>query len=349
MCTYAFVPGGGETFPLNLANIMSSFGYTVTVMSFNGEKCNYDIKRKLYPRIPVVTRVGALREICTNFDIDIIHSHHACVDMTILGLFPKKSKIQKVISLHGMYESMPKEYLASCIKKISNNEIKFVYTAKKNKHIFDLNGINTTEFVKIPNMLSSIEINDIDLSKYHITEDSFVVTVVSRAIAEKGWEDAIRAINYARELSSIDIHLLLIGEGPMIESLNCYKGGHIHFLGFRDNIRDYYKVSDIGLLPSKFPGESYPLVLIDCIFAGTPFLATDIAEIKDMLTCNEGVAGDVFGINNWELDYKEIGELILRYVNDSEYVAQKRTMVSKVRSKFNSIDIAKLYDAVYRR
>ena len=36
----------------------------------------------------------------------------------------------------------------------------------------------------------------------------------------------------------------------------------------------------MGLMPSRFKGESYPLVVIDCLFAGKPVLASNIGEVK---------------------------------------------------------------------
>ena len=70
----------------------------------------------------------------------------------------------------------------------------------------------------------------------------------------------------------------------------------VHYLGFRSNIRDYFAASDIGFLPSRFKGESFPLVLIDCVLSGKPVLASDVGEIRYMLDSTDGLAGELFDL-----------------------------------------------------
>ena len=199
------------------------------------------------------------------------------------------------------------------LKKLLDNKTSLVYTAEKNIELFKKFNLETSEIVKINNALNDKVINPVDLSKYGIKESSYIMTMVSRAIPEKGWEEAVKIIKHAREISGKDIHLLMIGDGPEAIKLETKEKetDYIHFLGFKSNIRDYFKASHLGLLTSKFKGESYPLVLIDCLVSGTPFLASDIGEIKEMLKTKDGsLAGNTFKLKNWEIDVKEVGDMI---------------------------------------
>lgn len=144
----------------------------------------------------------------------------------------------------------------------------------------------------------------------NIGQDDFVLCMVARGIPEKGWEEAIQAVNWANARSARNIHLLLIGDGPEFDRLCDLKcSERVHFLGFRQNIRDYFATSDMGFLPSRFRGESAPLVVIDCLLAGKPVLASDIGEIRGMLDSPEGLAGQLFSLRDWELDLEAIGRL----------------------------------------
>ena len=67
------------------------------------------------------------------------------------------------------------------------------------------------------------------------------------------------------------------------------------------NVRDYFAASDMGFLPSRFKGESAPLVLIDCLLSGKPVLASDIGEIRHMLDSDDGLAGELVDLEEWEI------------------------------------------------
>src|SRR5690606_2002964 len=140
-------------------------------------------------------------------------------------------------------------------------------------------------------------------AELNISANDFVVCLVARAIPEKGWDEAIRAVGWANERSSRKIHLLLIGEGPEYDRLRpecaCQD---VQFLGFQPNIRDYFAASDVGFLPSRFKGESAPLVLIDCLRSGKPVIASNVGEIRQMLVAGDGIAGELFDLDNWEID-----------------------------------------------
>ncbi|WP_156507807.1 glycosyltransferase, partial [Halioglobus sp. HI00S01] len=63
---------------------------------------------------------------------------------------------------------------------------------------------------------------------------------------------------------------------------------YVHLEGFQRNVRGYFAVADVGFLPSKFRGESFPLVIIECLQTGVPYLATDLGEISRMLDSSQG-------------------------------------------------------------
>ena len=56
--------------------------------------------------IPVVSDFTHLETIISDFGIDLVHSHHAWVDSTILDLLPPDLDCRTIVTLHGMYETI---------------------------------------------------------------------------------------------------------------------------------------------------------------------------------------------------------------------------------------------------
>lgn len=74
----------------------------------------------------------------------------------------------------------------------------------------------------------------------------------------------------------------------------------------------------MGLLPSRFSGESFPLVLIECLLSGRPAIASDLGEIRNILTDPETgrQAGLIFSLKDGGIPVAELAELMSRCVRD---------------------------------
>jgi O-antigen biosynthesis protein len=349
MAGYAFASGGGEMFPIILANLFKKAGYAVTFLSFEQLERIPQVRSALHADIPVVTNYFSLPGMVHDFGIEIMHSHHAWVDNTILDILPDKPPCRLVASMHGMYESMSPVEWKRVLPRMLSRFGKLVYTARKNLAPFQASNTHESEkLVRIENALEIYPVAPADLSSLDIPENAFVLCMVSRAIPEKGWEEAIQMVDLAREQSSRDIHLILIGDGPECDRLAHLCGPHIHFLGFRHDIRSFFAAADLGFLPTRFPGESYPLVLIDCLHSGRPMLATDLGEIKSMLEVGDGrLAGAVFPLEQGRLPLRQGAALIALYADDKQAYAEIMARVPAASEKFCINRLRAAYEQVY--
>ena len=75
------------------------------------------------------------------------------------------------------------------------------------------------KFSQIDNGMQCPKPHRIDLSPLGITSDPFTACLASRALPEKGWIEAIEATKRVREIKKKDVHLVLIGEGPIYDVL----------------------------------------------------------------------------------------------------------------------------------
>lgn len=351
MAVYALTAGGGETFPVTLANLLLERGYSITLLNCLQAPTEPGVLKMLDPRIPrlELSRPELTGAVFADMGVDIVHSHHAWVDLTLASFLIGKPDIKQVVTMHGMYEMMSPNQLEVLMPMLSLGISQFVCTAYKNIVAFPDVFRKSKRFLKISNALPEISVNSIDRATLAIDQDSFLLCMVARGIPEKGWEEAISAVNWANARSARKVCLLLIGDGPEFDRLSGIKrSGSVRFLGFRQNIRDYFASSDMGFLPSRFKGESAPLVIIDCLLAGKPVLASDIGEINQMLGSPDGLAGELFSLQNWALDVEAIGQSIVDLANQPSRYQTLLSRVASAASKFSTTEMVDRYEEVYR-
>jgi glycosyltransferase involved in cell wall biosynthesis len=182
-----------------------------------------------------------------------------------------------------------------------------------------------------------------------IPEVAFFLTVVSRAMPETGWGEAIAAVGRAREMSGRDIHLMLVGDGGVYQALQAEgTPPFVHLAGFRPDTRAFYAMGDLGLLPSRFAGESFPLVLIECLQAGRPMLATALGEIPRMLDAGHGdLAGATFPLVDGAVDVEALARDIARFASEPDLYEEALARVPEAAAKFDPRLMRAAYSEVY--
>lgn len=353
MACFSLQSGGGETYPLYLANELHRQGCNVTLIDFNLQKYEGECRKLLAPGIPLVRlRMSAeLVLVLQKLNADVIHTHHGSVD-EIAGKLLNNSacECKHVITLHGMYETIDNMNLAHLFDVVGQSCSRFFYIADKNLEPFKrFDMLERVSMVKIDNGLPRMAVTPIPRDTLGIDADSFVLCIVSRGIAEKGWKEGIEAVGLARQKCGRTIDLIIVGDGDIRRELEAESPEYIHFVGYQSNVRDYFAAADVGFLPTRFKGESYPLVLIEALLCGKPVIATDIAEVRHQLTDEEGnLAGLLLQLTDGRLDIEEIADAIAALAGDEE---QYRLLQSRTRSaslKFDISRIAGQYLEVYQ-
>ncbi len=350
---FSIQPGGGETFAIYLANELREQDQVVTFLDFDMENHFDNLRQLIDPRIPLI-RLRSLDDfyhVMMQLDADIIHTHHASVDIAVASWLKDPSiRTKQIITLHGMYDMMSREICIHTLSQVDPVCSRYIYIADKNLVPFEENGYFTPEkFVKLPNGLPVPETHKIDRKTLGIEEEDFVLVAASRGIPEKGWGDAAEAVKLANQKSSRKIHLIIIGDGEMRAVLEKNCPEYIHFVGVRDNVRDYFIMGDAGIVPTRFRGESYPLVIIECLQSGRPVIATDIAEVKNQLSDGKGnLAGILLHLKNWKLDTNEIADAILRMCNDPVFYQELASHCTNAAQKFDISKVTAAYIMNYR-
>jgi len=111
------------------------------------------------------------------------------------------------------------------------------------------------------------------------------LVAAGRLVDQKGFDILIRAIALLR---NPDIHLVILGEGPLKDELlelsrSCGVEAQVSFAGYQKNPYAWFANADAFVLSSRY--EGFPNVVLEALACGTPVIATPapggINEILD--------------------------------------------------------------------
>ncbi|WP_167958659.1 glycosyltransferase [Anaerosporobacter faecicola] len=355
---YAFSHGGGEIMPIRLANELKRMGLQVYMHTFKPNPEKDCIQSLLRSDIPIIqtNREEELANYIRAMRIEVVHTHHQAVQTFIASMFQKDEEVRKqvyhVATSHGMYESFDDNTLSYILKKqVSGYVDQWTYVADKNRIPFQKMDCYEEEiFHKITNGMEPPKPGTIRREDLGIPDHAFVFCIASRALKKKGWYEAITCTKEINKTAKKPVHLILVGDGEVYEELQKQDiDPTIHLMGYQKNACDYYQIADAGILLSTYASESTPLTIIEAMMCGKPVIATDLGDIRNMLSWKGKYAGHIIPVKNWKMSLIKVQEAMLSFVNDEEqYQSFCRIAIEKSKS-FHIHVIAEQYVDVYDR
>ncbi|MDR3371557.1 glycoside hydrolase family 99-like domain-containing protein [Rhodoferax sp.] len=349
--TMAFFPGGAEILPIRLVNEFKRQGLSVLLLNA-GLMCHEDgIRRMLRNDVPVIESSSAedVKAIIHDYGVEVLNTHQWHIQKYPLQVPDVFDELQAhIASLHGMIEhgdafGVTDEQL----RKADKNVTTWVYTAEKNLVPFSDVGLyakSSSRFVKMPNGMQPPRIIPILRADMGIPEDAFTLCCVSRAIPDKGWAETIQVVERARAVSGRDIRLVLVGNGPVYDEY-CRVGvpDFVYLAGFSENSVGHYAAADMGIMLTKFKSESFPLTIVDCLFAGKPYIASDVGDIRNMITTLDDVAGEVIELEDWEVPIEGAAQVVAAFTTDRQKYMNALALVQDVANRYRIDVIASEY------
>jgi glycosyltransferase involved in cell wall biosynthesis len=280
-----------------------------------------------------------LTRIINEKKIEIIHSHYYSSDVFVSQLELNKN-VKKVITIHGDYNQNVYNSLEEKEKqRFLNNAKNVLGTSDVVSYVADLNIEILKEITVAPTKLMKIYLG-YERPVINQTKRLECITfcMVARSNASKGWKNAVDAFMEIN-MKYPDTRLICVGpiEGILNDLYNQYKENQtISFSGYSDNPAFYIDQSDICLLPTFFEGESSPYSIIEYLALGKPVIATEVGEIKSMLTYSSHIAGTLIQsekiIKNDNSQLVEAMEILLL---DKDLLKSKSELAFKAFEKYS--------------
>lgn len=342
---HSFAVGGGEVLPVELANKLRSRGHHVSyiVMEHELPQGAANVRHRLRNDIPVFywSQVSSnIERFFEDYAIDVLNTHNVSADVNFFWRGKAPNRIW-IASLHGGYETVPKLITPSFVDYLNQNVSEWLHLCDRNKSLLTDRGVEEDAFCQSFNAIADTGIDWVDRAAFRadhgIPQDAFCLMICSRAIPEKGWLIAVEVAQAAAKRTGKDVHICLIGSGPVEEELRQTMADHprVHVLGFVPDPIRTFRSFDLGIFPSTYSGESFPLFLLECFEAGLPVITTSVGEIPKIMGQAPSVPGAVV---DWTLQKERIVQIMTDHV--VELLADPSVME---RAVVSSRETAKAY------
>ncbi|OPJ55317.1 glycosyltransferase family 4 protein [Alkalithermobacter paradoxus] len=277
-----------------------------------------------------------LKNIIISEGYDLVHTHTPVASAIVRFACRNLNNVKVFYTAHGFhfFKGAPilnwlayypvEKWLARytdtliTINKEDYERAKSKFKAKRVEYIpgvgIDLEKFNTLEVDR-----------DLKRSKLGLPKDAFVILSVGELNKNKNHEVIIRAI---AKINNLDIHYVVCGEGQLkryLRDLSKELGleNQVHLLGFRKDIPEICKISDIFVFPSYREGLS--VALMEAMANGLPVVCSKIRGNSDLI--EDGKGGYLVEPRDIEGFAKYIKELIEN---------------SRLRSEFGEFNLKKI-------
>ncbi len=342
--------GGVATFLKTLCRGLTERGYTIYLITADDGKNSKTIQEFREYEVRVFTVpysenklicyylfLKSALKLIKNKNIDLIHSHTRLTHFVAITA-GKMKRLPRLLTLH----IFKKDY-----KRLINRWKKeFITVPSKalKKHLIDYYGLNEERVQVIPNAVApDFEVNEklVSLFKKNTftRPDAFYVCYIGRFTPEKGVDTLIKSIPDISKRNP-NIAFRIFGWGPEKTALKEICHNHdldpeLIFKGTNTNVNELLSAADLCVIPSR--SESFSLLALEAMRAGTPVVATGVGGLPEVI--KDGETGLLIEPD----DPKALAEAILKLYNNEE-MRKEFSRNGKVR--FNqAFSIDKFYES----
>lgn len=350
--------GGAERSIIGNVPLHISHNIETDVLLLNGRNTFFidELKKKNVKIFSLAKHEGVLRlynpfhvfKIMKYIDkYDIVHAHlFPALYWVAIAKILKRSKTKLVLTEHQTYNRRRKygwffrkidgylykqfETIIAISPECKSNLEEHIGKSDKIKMIY--NGIDFSPFN------SSEIIPVLDFIPETTDSKKIIITQIAAFRKEKDQDSVIRALKHLPS----NYYVVFVGDGE--RKSNCEKlaktekvDNRIFFLGFREDVVDILKSSDIIVMSSYF--EGFGRSAVEGMAAEKPILATNVPGLSQII--DEG--GLLFEVG----DDKRLAELIIKVSQDKElYDRLAKTGKEKARI-FDLETMVEKYEEVY--
>ena len=225
-----------------------------------------------------------LNKLINHYQADVIHCHLRRATRIVGKISPKAATVSTLhIRANGQYFNKMDGLICNARWQIA--ELAESYTGKIHKAHNSLTPhktLNAEEIAALHEQLAP-------------QPHTYLIGAVGRFHASKAWDTLIAAFKQLTTEQKQQCKLVFFGSGSLEQELKklAENEATIEFVGFKNNIKDYYQCLDLLVCPSRF--EPLPRVILEAMDAGTPVIASDQGGCKELI---EDYGGLLFPVDN---------------------------------------------------
>lgn len=293
-------PGGAEKVLVYLAEGLRERGHAVFPVG-PADGCGWLAaqfrERGFSPETFAVTRrfdpscVRGLGQLFKQRSIDVVHSHE--FGMAVYGgVASAISRRPHVITMHGgRYYDSNSRRRAALRWALRFSRAGVAVSRATRAHIEESLGLPSGSLHVVYNGMH-FDPGDRSLvrAELGLADDALLIVAIGNLYEVKGHAYLIRALKRLGSVSVGSPHLAIAGRGEeegALRSLTTELGidDRVHFLGFRDDVKDILAAADVYAMPSL--SEGHPLALLEAMFARKAIIASAVGGIPEVVSSGE--------------------------------------------------------------
>jgi glycosyltransferase involved in cell wall biosynthesis len=276
---------------------------------------------------------------------------------SLVPTFTWANDLPTIVNVHGItqmeqiYRESPQSDITLQVYKIISlmccrNATRVVVNSKfMLQNVVEWYGVNRSKVALIPNGVDVKHFRD-SIESLSLEGDPCIL-FVGRFSMVKGAGTLLKAIAIAKpDLPKIKVHFVGCKQPispdmqSLINELGVDQNIVLHSWVSQSQIPSYYKSADFCVFASFI--ESFAIVILEAMAAGTPIIASDIAAYRELLS--QGTTGLFFRTG----DPEDLCRAILELSSDSNLKLRLSKNASKVVQTYDWENIAKKYVALYQ-
>ena len=325
---------------------------------YNGLGCQYH--HVDFSRSPLssdnVKAYGQLKKVIENGTYDIVHCHTpnaSVITRLVCRSFRKKNGLKVFYTAHGFhfYKGAPKLnwMVYYPVEKFCSRFTDKLITINKEDYELAKNKFRAKEVHYVPGVgvnLSKFEDICVDRNikrrDLGIPGDSFLITSVGELIPRKNHQIIIKALT---KIENENIHYAIVGQGDLLSELQAIVQAYgvtdrVHFLGYRKDVAEIYKVSDIFCLPSI--QEGLPVALMEAMASGLPCITSRIRGSVDLINENSGFLVETYDVDGFV-------RALLELFGNSELRLKMGTENKRLVCQYSVAEVLKKMKFIYKQ
>jgi glycosyltransferase involved in cell wall biosynthesis len=180
----------------------------------------------------------------------------------------------------------------------------------------------------------------------NIPEEMKIVSIIGRLSNEKGHITFLNAAKFIIEKRK-DIIFMIIGDGDLFANIKEFitdnkLSDYIIMLGFKKNVEQYIKASDLIIVPSGLEGLGG--IIVESCMRKKAVIASNVGGIPEII--DDGLTGILFEKNN----FHELADKILNVIDDKKMLNELgNNCCKKITEEFNPYRLAEENINLYLR